>query len=103
MKYTAEERQSKLAMITQWKESKLTQNEFCRQHKISFHNFQYWYAIAQGKPKYKSKKKFPVFMQLPAAPVSQGVSKQIELIYPKGHRLIFYYPLELSQLRQLIR
>ena len=103
MKYSAEERQSKLSMINQWQASKLSKKEFCRQHKISFHYFQYWHAIAQGNPKYKSLKKHPVFLQLPTAPVSQGVTKQIELIYPKGHRLILYYPIELSQLRQLMK
>jgi len=103
MRYTAEERQSKLTMITQWKESKLTQKEFCRKHKIPFSTFYYWHGIVQGKPKYKTKKKTSLFLQLPEASVPQGFNKQIELIFPKGHRLIFYYPMELAQLRQLMR
>lgn len=45
MPATIKQRTQFLEMITEWKQSGLTQKSFCINHSIPYHVFHYWYGV----------------------------------------------------------
>jgi hypothetical protein len=45
MQNKKEQRTQKLAMITKWQESGLSQKRFCANNNIAYHAFHYWYKV----------------------------------------------------------
>ena len=95
MKKSDEERREEAVLaINLWKESKLTQGEFCRREGIARSTFQHWRRrydpdyVFKGKKKQKSKQKLQKkerFIPVePLAPVSVVALSDFELIYPNG-------------------
>jgi hypothetical protein len=49
MQTKEEQRAQNLQMITQWKESGLSQKSFCTANNIAYHIFHYWYGVYRSK------------------------------------------------------
>lgn len=81
-------------LVRLWRESGLSQREFCKQHQIGVAKLGYWVG--------KEKQSFNGvgFLELSARPSTPSIS--YEVIYPNGVRLS-YQGADLTILSQLIR
>lgn len=64
-----------LNLVTEWRESGLSQQQFCKQHNLTLGKFSYW--VAQSRPKSASG-----FAAL--KPDKPTTSEQVEICYPNG-------------------
>lgn len=70
-----EKREQMLNLVSEWRESGLSQQRFCKQHNLTLGKFSYW--VAQSKPKDSSG-----FVAL--KPVPGPGSESLEIHYPNG-------------------
>jgi hypothetical protein len=94
-----EERQRVMySYISQWKESGLSQKQYCLENKISSSNFFYWYK------KYR-KQNNPVtgFIPVHVHQRSEKPSDVLEIIYPNGVRVQISGAAHPSVIGELIR
>lgn len=86
-KYTQEEM---YLAIELWKESGLSQNQFCNKENISLHTFKYWYKKYRKEktnPQSKPSQNFiPVQVKALNAPIIEE-QQDITIIYPNGIEL----------------
>jgi hypothetical protein len=88
-----EKTQQMLALVKQWRESGLTQKEFCRASEIKMGTFNYWVSRSREV----EKKGFISLM-----PETGHSQKEFEVIYPNGVRLKLS-SIDLKTLAGLIR
>jgi hypothetical protein len=84
-------------VIEEWRQSGLTQKEYCRQHNLVYHQFHYWYR------KYREQQPAPelssAFVQIkPAITTSTPFA---ELFFPGGGRVVFHQPVSIEYLKGL--
>ena len=98
MRLTGTDRQAKINMIAQWKQSGLSQKEFYQQQNIPAHVFYYWhkcYRDQHHQPLLKSSGRFIKLM-------SPSSAANIELQLPNGTRIIFNEPVTADYIKALI-
>jgi hypothetical protein len=91
MRYTQEEMK---AVISEWQNSGQSKKEFCRDRKIVYQTFHYWFKRLSGaRSSGFSEVKIPVSNQIGS----------FELIFPSGARMTFQGEPSASWLRDLIK
>jgi len=94
-----EVREQMFMLIAQWKQSKLTQKEYCQQESIKYHVFHYWYKrYRQKQTSVDNNNSSFVKLQI-AKPVTAGA---VEIHFPGGIRLLFHEPVSSNYLKALI-
>jgi hypothetical protein len=91
MKYTTEQMQ---LAIDEWQTSGLSKKAFCRDRKITYQTFHYWYKRLTEVPS-------PGFREVSVQ--SHEGSAGGEIIFPSGVRMIFYGEPSPSWLREVLR
>lgn len=86
------------ALIEQWKESEVSQKQFCEENKIPLSNFFYW-----NKKYRKQTGTFSGFMPIKVDNESKKHLEGIEIIYPNGVRLQLSAAAHPSVVGELIR
>lgn len=76
-------REEMISLIGRWKSSGLSQSVFCKEHKVTYSLFQYWY----GKIKKEARSDDSGFVEIKVKP-SAILSHPIEIIFPSGARII---------------
>lgn len=106
MKINPEIREQKFAMVSQWRESGLTQKQFIEQKNVSMNNFQYWlrrYRKRNEPACRQGRKRSGKFIKLPMPEKNSSPGTIFsEVIFASGSRIKFYQAIEISQLRQLV-
>jgi hypothetical protein len=83
--------------IEQWKESGITQKQFCQEHEIALSNFFYWH-----KKHRKHSPSTPGFIPIAVHSNIKG-SSSIEIIYPNGVRIQLPSTMHPSAVGEFIR
>lgn len=101
MRLPDNDRQAKIDLIQQWKDSGLTQKEFYHQQNIPQHVFYYWhkcYRNQQNKNDKSAGSRVNGFVQLTAP----STPANLELQLPNGMRIVFHEPVPADYLKALI-
>ena len=88
------------SLIEVWKQGGQSQQEFCKEKDLDYHQFQYWlrrYKQANGVVVEQK----PSFSRIQMSSDSSKVSS-MEVLYPDGKRIIFHQPVDASFLRSLL-
>jgi hypothetical protein len=90
-------RQQMFSMIEDWKQSKQTQQAYCKGHSINYHRFYYWYKQykANNAAGANQRSSF-ISLSMPAT------SSSAELIYPDGRRILFHQGVDANYLKALL-
>lgn len=103
-----EKREEAILAISLWRESRLSQGEFCRGESIARSTFQHWRRRYDASYEYKGKKKSPIskssFIPVQTVPVcSSPVSESdLEVIYTNGVRIKCPSSIATGDLQKLI-
>ena len=89
----------KYKMIEQWKQSGLSQTEYCRQNVITHHSFYYWYKRYRQHHDCSGSNDSS-FVKLHIEKPSQ--SSLLEVHYPGGIRLLFHEIVSVNYLKALL-
>lgn len=88
------------SLIEIWKQSGKSQQEFCREKELDYHQFQYWLR------RYKQTHEAPLpdsgFTQVKLKPQNVSMASFIELVFPDGRKVVFHQPVEAAFLRSLL-
>jgi hypothetical protein len=82
--------------VSTWMNSGLSQQAFCREHRLAYNTFQYWLK------KYKKKQQaVSSFVEMKISDKTK-VSLQCEIIFPTGAKLIFNDQADINLIRSLV-
>jgi hypothetical protein len=87
--------QRMMAMIEDWRNSGLNQQQFCNESNIRYHVFHYWYKRYRDKQEAKS----CGFIPVQTMPVSSGFA---EVHLSSGNRLILHQAVSAEYIKALI-
>lgn len=100
MRNNSEVRQQMVEMVDRWKQSGLSQKDFCKKESVTFHKFYYWYRRFHQKDKPLTIADTPGFVRLEIEePI---VATSIEIHFPLGARLFFHNPVSAEYLKTLL-
>src|SRR5690349_14306368 len=92
-------RRQNLSMVESWRQSGLSQKQYCLQNKIAYHVFHYWYkryrdrqSTNQSNPK--------AFIPVTIDTVSS--TAYVELQFPNGKKILFHQPVSIDYLKAMI-
>lgn len=89
------------SLIEIWKQGEKSQQEFCREKELDYHQFQYWFRKHRALySEMKTDSKF--FKQIKLEAPAKLNTSAVELVFPDGRRLIFNQPVEAAFLRSLL-
>lgn len=89
-------------MIASWKQSGLSQKDYCEQNQIRYHVFHYWYKCYRDEQSV-SKEVEPAFVPLNIKPsLSDAACTNIEVILPDGKRILFHQAVSSDFLKAVI-
>lgn len=87
-------------MIASWKQSGLSQKDYCEQNQIRYHVFHYWYKRYRDKGSGSSEASFiPLIVK---APLSDTSCWNIEVIFADGKRILFHQAVSSDFLKAVI-
>lgn len=82
------------AHIEHWKQSRISQKQYCQQHAITYQSFHYWFRRFKNDQQQK-----PVaFTELQV----QTGQPCIEVLFANGRRVMFHQPVSSDYLKALI-
>jgi hypothetical protein len=89
------------SLIEIWKQSNHSQQEFCREKELDYHQFQYWLRRYKRVNESRSEVSPPGFTQVR---IKERVvnSAAVELVFPDGRKLVFHQPVDAAFLRSLL-
>ena len=90
-------RKQMFASIASWQTSDLSQKEWCRQQKIAYHVFHYWYRVyrtAHAEPVNESP-----FVRLT---MKAEANACCEVVFSDGTKVIFGEPVSIQYLKSLL-
>ena len=99
-------RKQRLELVSRYASSSLSAKEFCKQHNFPEHQFYYWIKIFRDKKPASSAIRDVnnfVSVKLKEEPQPTVTAPIAELVYPNGIKLKFYYPINFTELRSLIK
>jgi len=96
MQNKEQNRQQKLAMITSWQQSGLSQKQYCQEQNIPYHVFYYWYRQSRDKATVTARG----FVQLSSSLPAGGL--HAELLLADGRRILFHQPINAAFLKALL-
>lgn len=90
-------REQMFASIVSWRQSDLSQKEWCRQQDIAYHIFHYWYRIYREEhPQMVDNNSFVRLSVKPEANAS------CEVVFADGTKILFHEPLPAHYLKSLL-
>ncbi len=98
MHLTGADRQAKINLIEQWKQSGLSQKQFYQQQNIPAHVFYYWHKCYRNQQHKSSSSASGGFIPLTTASFGRGIEVQL----PNGVRVIFNEQVSVDFLKALI-
>ena len=102
MQYGKNSQEQMFAMIASWKQSGLSQKDYCEQNQIHYHVFHYWYKRYRDG-RLVSKETDPGFVPLNIKPsLSDTSCTNIEVILPDGKRILFHQAVSSDFLKAVI-
>lgn len=110
MQSKKEIRKQKLLMIEAWKQSGLSQKDWCIRKSVTYHSFHYWYKryrVAQSIATGSSTKVVPdknnefISLQVQSS-FQHQTSAWLELLLTDGRRLLFHSPVSSDYLKAII-
>ena len=105
-KYTQEEM---FLAIELWRESKLSQEQFCQRENISISTFQYWLKkqrdinVPKQEPKKKKQSKETFIPVQVNEHLVESIEHHLEITYPNGVKLTCPANMEINQIKTLIQ
>ena len=87
------------SLIEIWRKEGKTQQEFCKEKELDYHQFQYW--LRRYKQSHEPEQVQPGFTQVKLMPQSLNTAS-MELIFPDGRKLVFHQPVDATFLRNLL-
>jgi hypothetical protein len=100
MRNNSQVRQQMLEMVNRWKQSGLSQKDFCEKEPVTFHKFYYWYRRSGQQDKPIPTQETPGFVKLKIE--EPLVATSIEIHFPQGARLFFHNPVSAEYLKTLL-
>lgn len=101
MQYDEHTQQQMFAMIASWKQSGLSQKQYCEQNNIRYYVFHYWYKrYRDGTTTAMSKDFVPLNVQ-PSPSLHPG-GAHIELLLADGKRILFHQAVSSDYLKAII-
>ncbi len=85
------------ACIRSWKQSDISQKEWCRQQDIPYHLFHYWYRKYKDQQGTGNDK--GAFVQLA---VTSTTARGCEVVFADGTRIVFHQPVAAQYLKDLL-
>lgn len=102
MQYDGKVQEQMLELVASWKDSGISQKEYCEQHHIRYHVFHYWYRRYREHQTPSDNARF-VPLTLQHTSEYQSGPGAIELLLPDGKRLRFHQPVSADYLKTLIQ
>ena len=101
MQYDEQTQTQMFAMVASWKQSGLSQKQYCEQNNIRYYVFHYWYKRYKD---IQAPEKDAGFVALNVKPSlsSDSCNAGIELLLPDGKRILFHQPVSSDYLKALI-
>lgn len=100
MRNNSEVRQQMLEMVDRWKQSGLSQKDFCKKESVTFHKFYYWYRRYRQQNQAIQATSTPGFVKLKIEEPLAATS--IEIHFPQGARLFFHNRVSAEYLKTLL-
>jgi hypothetical protein len=101
MQYDEQTQQQMFAMIASWKQSGLSQKQYCEQNNIRYYVFHYWYKRYRDQQPVKKGSPF-VALDVKASASFDTGSAAIELLLGDGKRILFHSAVSSDYLKALI-
>lgn len=96
-----QEHQQHADLIEGWKQSDLTQAQFCKQQGISYYKFQYWCKKLRKQNNVQQQPERHFIRLKVKEPVHTAAA--IEIHFPGGERLFFHQAVEAAYIKNLLR
>ena len=97
MQYDQQTRQQMIGMIVSWKQSGLSQKQYCEQNNVRYYVFHYWYK------RYREvKERSFIPLDVPSSPVSSTGTAEVEIVLADGKRILFHHPVSSDYLKAVI-
>lgn len=93
--------ESMFALIEQMEHSALSKREFCSAHDIAYTTFQYWFTKYNKAGKGFAENESSGFIPLDLGTVHSS-NGAIEMVFPKGIKIIFHHAVQADFLRSLL-
>ena len=93
-------KEAKFAMIIDWQQSGLSQQQYCQEQNIVYHSFHYWYKKFRDEQTQKPEREGS-FIQL--RPGAMNNVPFAEFISTTGSRILFHQPVSIEYLKALAR
>jgi hypothetical protein len=100
MQYDNQTREDMLAMIVSWQQSGLSQKLYCKQNRIRYHVFHYWYKRYKDAQDVQRDGFVPLNVKPPVR--HAACTAAIELLLADGKRILFHQPISSDYLKALI-
>lgn len=100
MRLPDNDRQAKMDLIQQWKDSGLTQKEFYQQQNIPQHVFYYWHKCYRDQQNKRDNVSTTANGFVQITPSSSATN--IDLYLPSGIHIVFHEPVPVDYLKALI-
>ena len=101
MQYDEQTQQQMFAMIASWKQSGLSQKQYCEQNNIRYYVFHYWYKRYRDQQTPLKDAGF-VALNVKASARFNGGGAGIELLLADGKRILFHTAVSSDYLKALI-
>lgn len=100
MQASSSTRSEMFSLIEAWKQSGLSQQVFCREKNLRYHQFHYWYKVYRDKNNTPQSGK-PSFVPVHLEEVSSA-RPSMELLHAGGSRIVFYQDPSVDYLKALL-
>lgn len=100
MQASSTTRSDMFQLIEDWKQSGLSQQAFCREKNLRYHQFHYWYKVYRDGNSNPNKDK-PAFVPVHLKEVSSA-RPSMELLHTGGSRIVFYHQPSADFLKALL-
>ena len=101
MQYDQQTQQQMFAMVASWKQSGLSQKQYCKQNNIRYYVFHYWYKRYRDQQTPLKDAGFVPLDVKNSASFNDG-SAAIELLLGDGKRILFHSTVSSDYLKSLI-
>ena len=92
-------RRKSLLMIESWRQSGLSQKQYCLQNNIAYHIFHYWYKRYRDQ---QSAKQANPGDFIPVTINAVFSTAYVELQLPNGKKILFHQPVSIDYLKAMI-
>lgn len=101
MQYDSQTQERMLSMIAAWKQSGLSQKQYCEQNNIRYYVFHYWYKRYREMQVAEQDAGF-VALNVQPSPSFNTCTAHMEILLADGKRVLFYQPVSSDYLKAII-